>query len=454
MMQIKKYKLIWFIRLFILFLLLAAAGFGFAYQWKIAGTVSAITAALYFNFLYRHLLKPYRQIEEFAEAVYYRDFSKIYSTSPADKTDHSLNNSFNSINSVLKELSIAKEAQFLYLQKMLELIDTGVMSYRPDTGEITWMNESLKNIIKLPQFKTISFLEKRNETLFKEIQHLSPGEKKVISIDVENNPTKLLISSTSFITDGIHYNLVAFKNVDEVVDETEAKAWQKLLSVMTHEIMNSVAPISSLADTLKKRLAAERINFANPEVLEDIELGIDTIKSRSEGLLKFTATYRNLNKVSKLNLEKVEVIDLFDNLLQLMQPTLNQKNIEAEIVMKNSNLVLMADVHFVEQILINLLVNAIEALKNKEGVGKIVLSAEQKQQKIILHVADNGSGIEPEFLDKIFIPFFSTKKTGSGIGLSLCRQIMLLHKGSISVQSKLNEGTVFTLQFPISSEAN
>lgn len=448
MMRIKKYKLIWFLRLIGLFLILCAAAFCFAYHLKVVGIVTIIIAIIYFNFLYSQLLKPYRQVSEFAEAVYYRDFSKNYSSSPADKTDHTLNSSFNTINTVLKELSVEKEAQFIYLQKMLELIDTGVLSYRPDTGEITWMNESLKNIIKLPQFKSINFLEKRNAVLFEEIKMLKPGDRKVISIDVEHTPTKLLITSTSFITDGIHYNLVVIKNVDEVVDETEAKAWQKLLSVMTHEIMNSVAPISSLADTLKKRLAAEKIHFATPEVMEDIELGIDTIKSRSEGLLKFTATYRNLNKVTQLNLEPVHVIDLFENLLQLMQPTLTQKDIEAEIVLKNTGLVLMADVHFVEQVLINLLVNAIEAVKNKKGIKKIILMAEQKQQKIWLQVADNGAGIEQDLLDKIFIPFFSTKKTGSGIGLSLCRQIMLLHKGSISVQSKLNEGSIFALQFP------
>lgn len=447
-MRIKKYKLIWFIRLLILFLLLCAAAFCFAYQLKVPGILASFVAIVYFNFLYNQSLKPYRQISEFSEAVFYRDFSKNYSTSPADKTEHTLNNSFNTINNVLKELSIEKEAQFLYLQKMLELIDTGVISYRPDTGEITWMNESLKNIIKLPQFRSVYFLEKRNEPLLAEMKALKPGDRKVISIDIEQAPTKLLISSTSFVTDGVNYNLVAFKNVDEVVDETEAKAWQKLLSVMTHEIMNSVAPISSLADTLKKRLAAESIHFASPGVMEDIEIGIDTIKSRSEGLLKFTATYRNLNKVTHLNLEAVPVIDLFENLLQLMQPTLTQKDIEAEIILKNTGLTLMADIHLVEQVLINLLVNAIEAVKNKKGIKKITLSAEQKQQKIWLQVADNGMGIEQDLLDKIFIPFFSTKKTGSGIGLSLCRQIMLLHKGSISVHSKINEGAVFALQFP------
>ena len=447
-MRIKKYKLIWFIRLLVLFLLLCAAAFGFAYHQKAIGITAGILAVLYFNAVYKQLLKPYRQINEFAEAVFYKDFSKNYTTSPADKTDHTLNNSFNTINNVLKELSIEKEAQFLYLQKMLELIDTGVMSYRPGTGEITWMNESLKNIIKLPQFKSVYFLEKRNEPLFREVFGLKTGERKMITVDIEQVPTKLLISSTSFITDGVNYSLVAFKNVDEVVDETEAIAWQKLLSVMTHEIMNSVAPISSLADTLKKRLAAETIQFATPGVMEDIEVGIDTIKSRSEGLLKFTATYRNLNKVTNLNLEAVSVIDLFENLLQLMQPTLTQKDIEAEIILKNTNLNLMADIHFVEQVLINLLVNAIEAVKTNEGIKKITLSAEQRQQKIWLQVADNGVGIEQDLLDKVFIPFFSTKKTGSGIGLSLCRQIMLLHKGSISVQSKINEGSIFVLQFP------
>ena len=448
-MRIKRHKLVWFSRLLLLFVVIGAAAWFFTSGLKVLGFTSVALCLLYFNFLYAQLLKPYKQINEFAEAVFYRDFSKNYATGGPAKIDHTLNSSFNTINTVLKQLSVEKEAQFLYLQKILELIDTGVISYRPDTGQIIWMNESLKNIIKLPQFKSIYFLEKRNEPLLKEILSLKPGDNKMISVDVENIPAKLLISSTSFITEKIPYSLVAFKNVEEVVDETEAKAWQKLLSVMTHEIMNSVAPISSLADTLKKRIAAESIHFANPGVMEDLELGIDTIKSRSEGLLKFTATYRNLNKVTHLNLEEKAVIDLFENLLQLMQPTLHQKGIEAEIVLKNTGLSIMIDLNLIEQVLINLLVNAIEAVKNNEGLKKIVLSAEQKQQKVWLQVADNGSGIEQDLMDKIFIPFFSTKKTGSGIGLSLCRQIMLLHKGIIAVQSRENEGAIFSLQFPV-----
>ena len=217
---------------------------------------------------------------------------------------------------------------------------------------------------------------------------------------------------------------------------------------MTHEIMNSVAPISSLADTLKSRLHLSLKDLNNNSgSIDDLELGIDTIKRRSEGLLKFTETYRNLNKITTLNLKKIFVRDIFENLLQLMQPTLEQKNIDVETILKDPDLSLEADTNLLEQVLINLLVNAIEAVKEKTNP-KIVLSAYlSNNRKTIIKVADNGTGMPAEILEKIFIPFFSTKKSGSGIGLSLCKQIMMLHKGNIQVQSMDGEGTAFLLQF-------
>ncbi|HYK54847.1 MAG TPA: ATP-binding protein, partial [Flavisolibacter sp.] len=183
------------------------------------------------------------------------------------------------------------------------------------------------------------------------------------------------------------------------------------------------------------------------DTLEDLELGIDTIKRRSEGLLKFAETYRNLNKITKLNVHKVYIRELFANLNQLMNPTFEQKNIDLEIIIKDTDLALEADQSLIEQVLINLIVNAIEAVKEKQEP-KIILSAEQTlNKKIVLKVADNGPGIPEEVLDKIFIPFFSTKKNGSGIGLSLCKQIVMLHRGTIQVQSIENKGTVFSMQF-------
>ncbi|MES1226386.1 MAG: HAMP domain-containing sensor histidine kinase, partial [Bacteroidota bacterium] len=253
---------------------------------------------------------------------------------------------------------------------------------------------------------------------------------------------------TAFQTDGKIYKLIAFQNVNEALDETESKAWQKLLSVLTHEIMNSVAPISSLADTLKHRLQ-QSVGLLNNESgsVDDLELGIETIKRRSEGLLKFAETYRSLNKITTLNLTKVYVRDIFENLLQLMLPTLEQKNIDVETILKDPDLMIEADTSLLEQVMINLLVNAIDAVKEKQEPTIILSAYVAANRRTVIKIADNGNGMPPEVVDKIFIPFFSTKKTGSGIGLSLCKQIMMLHKGNIQVQSEEGVGTAFLLQF-------
>jgi signal transduction histidine kinase len=331
----------------------------------------------------------------------------------------------------------------------LELVDTGILSYEIETAEVVWMNESLKRLLQVPYLKTIHSLSKRDWGLYHEIMALPLGESVISTVHLEKNSFKVLLSATAFQTEGKKYKLIAFQNVNEALDETESKAWQKLLSVMTHEIMNSVAPISSLAETLKNRLngARHRVKQDDLASFEDLELGIDTIKRRSEGLLKFAETYRNLNKISTLNVKKVYVRDMFENLHHLMQPTLEQKNIEIEIILKDPDLLLEADTNLIEQVLINVVVNAIEAVKDNPDPKIILTSSHAQNKKVYIKIVDNGPGMPEELLDKIFIPFFSTKKNGSGIGLSLCKQIMMMHKGNVQVQSIVGEGTAFTLQF-------
>jgi signal transduction histidine kinase len=311
-----------------------------------------------------------------------------------------------------------------------------------------WMNESLKQMLQLPYLKTIHSLSKRDNELYNDIVALKPGEGKVTKAHLEKGSFKILVSATAFQTEGKVFKLIAFQNISEALDESESMAWQKLLSVMTHEIMNSVAPISSLADTLKNRLEKSVTSMPNKSAaIHDLELGIETIKRRSEGLLKFAETYRNLNKITTLNLQKIYVRDLFESLYQLMQPTLEQKNIEMDIVLKDTGLMLNVDTNLIEQVLINLVVNAIEVVKDKPEPTIVLSAATLPNKKVFLKVSDNGTGMNEEVVDKIFIPFFSTKKNGSGIGLSLCKQIMMLHKGNIHVQSIEGEGTAFTLQF-------
>jgi nitrogen fixation/metabolism regulation signal transduction histidine kinase len=395
--------------------------------------------------------KAQQEVEQFVESIHYRDFSRYFDVKEAPLELQSLRQGFNEINSTFKLISREKETQYQYLQKILELVNTGILSYEHKSGEIGWMNESFKNLLGVPYLKTIGSLERRDAALYQEILNLRPGDSKIISLtrEKDKNVFKTLMTATAFQTDSRVYKLVAFQDVNEALDETEAKAWQKLLSVMTHEIMNSVAPISSLAETMLHRLqeSARMLKDQQPGALEDLELGIGTIRRRSEGLLKFAETYRNLNKITTLNLKKVFARDLFENLHHLMQPTLDQKQIELDILLLDPDLSLDADTNLIEQVLINLVVNAIEAVKDREQP-LITLSANAGSHgRAVIKVADNGLGMSPEVMENIFIPFFSTKKNGSGIGLSLCKQILLLHKGNIQVQSVEGVGTAFYLHF-------
>jgi signal transduction histidine kinase len=359
-----------------------------------------------------------------------------------------LRKGFNEINTTFKLISRERETQYHYLQKILELVDTGIISYEQESGETGWINEAFKKLIGVPYLKTIHSLEKREEELYNEIIKLKPGDSKILTVTRNQQLVKILVTASVMRSEDKMYKLIAFQNVSEALDETESKAWQKLLNVMTHEIMNSVAPISSLADTLKNRLQSPEIkNSPVSTQMEDLELGIDTIKRRSEGLLKFTESYRSLNKITKLDLTKILVRNLFESLNRLMRPTLEKKHIELEIILRDPTLAIEADLNLIEQVMINLLVNAIEAVKDRENP-TLTLSAEiLGNNKTLVKVSDNGLGMPPELLDKIFIPFFSTRKSGSGIGLSLCKQIMLLHKGNIQVQSTQGHGATFILQF-------
>ncbi len=447
-MNFKNYDWSLIVRIALLFLTMSGAAFLLSNGLYLVMASVLVLIAFQVTDLYRFTNKSKEELEQFVESVHYRDFSRHFDEKNAPVAVQPMRKGFNEINSTFKIISKERETQYQYLQKILELVDTGIISYDNKDGEVMWMNESFKNLLSIPYLKTIHSLEKRDEALYREITSLKPGESKVSSITTDKNTLKVLLSATAFQTEGKVYKLIAFQNINEALDETESKAWQKLLSVMTHEIMNSVAPISSLAETLKNRLQASLKELNNNSgSLDDLELGIDTIKRRSEGLLKFAETYRNLNKITNPNLKKIYVRDMFENLHRLMQPTFEQKNIELEIILKDPELTLEADTGLIEQVLINLILNAAEAVKEVANP-RILLSAYiTSNNKVVIKVADNGIGISPDLMEKIFIPFFSTRKTGSGIGLSLCKQIMMLHKGNIKVQSMPGEGTAFLLFF-------
>jgi nitrogen fixation/metabolism regulation signal transduction histidine kinase len=433
--------------LVLFFALVAAAWLIVQINYLLFGVAACFVAYLAYD-LFRFNKKAKEEIEQFVESVHYRDFSRYFDMKHAPVELKPFRKGFNEINSTFKVIIREKEAQHQYMQKILELVDTGIICYEEEGGEIIWINESLKNLLGIPYLKTIHYLERRDEELYAIVLSLKPGKNKVVTIKKDLNEIKVLLSSTLFQTEGKIYKLIAFQNVNEALDENESRAWHRLLSVMTHEIMNSVAPISSLADTLKNRLKdSKNADGKNTQgSLEDIELGIDTIKHRSESLMRFAHTYRNLNKITTPNLQKVFVRDLFERLHQLMQPLFEQKNIELEVILKDPGISLMADTSLIEQVLINLLTNAMNAVKEKYEPRITLSASEANKNKIVIKVSDNGVGIPPQNLDKIFIPFFSTTNS-SGIGLSLCKQIMMVHNGNIRVQSEEGNGTSIWLLF-------
>ena len=437
-----------FTRVLLLFLTLSAIAFLWVKGFTVYLFILLPVVIYQLYDFYRFHRKAFEELNNFVESVQYKDFSRRFDVKHAPAELQTLRKGFNQINDAFKIISKEKEMQYQYLQKILELVNTGILSYENETGEVIWMNESLKQMLQLPYLKTIHSLNKRDEELYREIIQLKPGEGKITNAHLEKGSFKVLLSATAFQTEGKKFMLIAFQNINEALDETESKAWQKLLGVMTHEIMNSVAPISSLAGTLKNRLEKLRHQLNNETgAVDDLDIGIETIKRRSESLLKFAETYRNLNKITTPDLKNIYVRDLFENIYSLMQPSLDQKNIEMEIVLKETSLMVEADATLIEQVLINLVVNAMEAVKEKKA-GRIILSAgENNHRKVFIKVTDNGAGMEEEILEKIFVPFFSTKKNGSGIGLSLCKQIMMVHKGNVQVQSGFGEGSAFILQF-------
>ncbi|MDX5418878.1 MAG: ATP-binding protein [Hymenobacteraceae bacterium] len=400
----------------------------------------------------RYVTRSNNELARFLEAVKQRDFSQRFNEN-TNSSLQQLHRAFNLINATFKQLHIEREAQFQYMQTILQLVDTGIMAVDEETREVEWVNDALKKMLGLPYLKSIDNLDKRYPALLNALQSIESGESILTKLKLPSGQSQVLVSATAFTMQHRNLQLVVLKNVSATVEATETEAWQKLLRVMTHEIMNSVAPIASLADTLGKHLHLERERYTSEpdttidvELLQDTEEGIGIIKKRSEGLLRFTQFYRNLNKSQQLNLTTIYVQELFKSINALMLPKLEADGIEFHCKVSPPGLILNGDVNLLEQVLINLITNAQRAVKEKPSP-QIILAAKQQDGKSVIEVHDNGAGIPEEILENIFIPFFTSHKEGSGIGLSLSKHIMLLHKGTIQVESKEGVGSTFKLVF-------
>ena len=433
----------------LMLLVAALAGSGYAvqhYAYGLALGALVLLVVLVLD-LARYLTRGQQALADFTLALKYRDFSRQYPAQSIQVSLRPLHEAFNQVNATFRELRAEQEGQFQYLQTILALLDTGIVSYDA-AGTVAWVNEAFKQTLHLPYLKNIRALQSRQPVLYEAICRAVPGQPAVVKLTIGPQTVQLLVSATQFKLRGEAFTLLAFKNVSQTLADTETAAWQQLLRVMTHEIMNSVAPIASLADSLGRHVQRAQQQEASGELLDDVGTGIRIIQQRSEGLLRFAQVYRDFSTLAAPQRTTLYVQELLQATRQLLAKQLAAQGIEVTLSVRPAYLTLHADGHLLEQVLINLVLNAAQALAQIPNPRLSLLAWSDEQERVVIEVKDNGSGIPADVLDSIFIPFFTTHPKGSGIGLSLAKQIMQLHQGSIQVHSVEGVGSVFQLWFP------
>jgi len=401
--------------------------------------------------LIHYVEKTNRDLTRFFTSIRYSDFSQTFKDDGLGSSFDGLRKAFTEVMNVFRKTRTEKEEHYRYLQTVVQHIGIGLIAYQP-SGDVELINTAAKRLLGVPSLKNIRSLEPYSKLLVETLFNIKPKDRALIKVEDQNELLHLALYATEFKMRGQDFSLVSIQNIHSELEEREIEAWQKIIRVLTHEIMNSITPISSLASTINEmikesyqmRTAKEKIDS---ESLTDIHDAAQIIQKRSQGLLHFVDAYRNLTLIQKPNFQLFPVKELFSRVEKLMQANIKKKAIRLRIDVDPQTLELTADPELIEQVLINLLLNALHAVGGRKKA-KIDLNAHlDGRGRICIQVKDNGPGIAAENLEKIFIPFFSTKEGGSGIGLSLSRQIMRLHRGSITVHSETQNGSVFTLIF-------
>ena len=390
-----------------------------------------------------------QKLARFLDSIRFADFSSSFtSDSKMGNSFREVNMAFNEVMEVFKQTRAEKEEQMLFLQVIIQHINTGIISFNAE-GKIGVINNAAKHLLQIPQFRDISDLGKLSTKLLKEVMEIKPGQR--ISHKVNSN-LHLIIQTTALKMGGQSWTLLSLQNINAELQSNELEAWQNLTKVLRHEIMNSITPISSLVESLRTILDEDSYvqkegMLIKKDGFQDIQEGLDTISNRSKGLVNFVNAYRDYTNIPIPEKELVRVQDLFENVLSLMKEELKSQSVFVKTELHPKELEIQCDRDQISMILINLIKNASESMQKLADRQIILRGVSQGDMGIRIEVEDHGPGIVPEALERIFVPFYTTKKTGSGIGLAISRQIMNLHRGSLVVESEQDKRTVFSLIF-------
>ncbi len=397
--------------------------------------------------LIHYVERTQRDLTRFLQAIRYEDFSQSFTGAGLGSAYNNLKDAFNEVLEAFRKTRAEREENFQYLQTIVQHVGIGLICYTPE-GRIELMNTAAQRLLHKPHMRDVRELETVSKAFSETLLKLRSGDKALVKIQDEDELLQIIVYATELRMRGESFILASVQNIQTELEEQEMEAWQKLIRVLTHEIMNSITPISSLASTVRGLLPdSERASSLDPDTLSDVHTALETIQSRSEGLLHFVEAYRQLTHISRPDFQIFQVSELFARVVFLMQGECDKNNIALHTAIDPRTLELTADPDLIEQVLINLMRNAVEALTGRSNARMDLSAKLDGRGRVVIRVQDNGPGILEDVQERIFIPFFTTKRDGSGIGLALSRQIMRVHRGTISVQSKPEEETVFTLRF-------
>ncbi len=407
----------------------------------IVGAVILVAESL---LLIGYLNKTNRRLAYFNNAIRNEDTSIKFPYDIKNKPVRDLYDSLNHINDIIRRTKIESAYNEKLLKTLIEYSFTGFITI-DESGNFNVMNNAARKYLNVSYTSNLERLKQNNPKLYNLIQTLQPGETKTLRIETNGERFELSISSTLIKYYDKTFQVVSMQDITRELDEQEMASWHKLFRVITHEIMNSIAPITSLSQTLT-RLYAQNGNQKQPGEINEKTIsttinGLKVIDEMSNGLMNFVQNYRQLNKIPKPTRQRMELETWLKQLKTIITEMIKNTDIQFHIFLSNNCRHIHADEKLMNQVMLNLVKNAIEAVETVEKKEISIRVHMNEAGRTCLTVADTGTGIAEADLDNIFIPFFTTKENGNGIGLNLSKQIINLHGGNISIRSKANEGT-------------
>ena len=401
--------------------------------------------------LIRYVEQTSRELTGFLRFVGSHDFSTPLVIKRKGRIFNELQEAYQLLADVFRRLNRQKAANHQYLEAVVEHVGVALVCF-DDDSTVTMMNERARELFGMPHLNSLRTFGRIDARLPDLLRGMANGERTLFSVKRDDDSLQLVLYATRFELLEARYKLVSFQNIREELDQREIDSWQKLIRVLTHEIMNSVTPITSLSRLIRETMIDETgpapaFRTLAPQEQSDMLRSVTAIHTRSRGLLDFVEAYRSFAKLPTPVLADFSVLPLLERVRTLMARELEDRKIALDLECADTALVIRADAGQVEQVLINLLRNAVEALADTSSPHVTLRAFRDEQDNVLVQVTDNGPGIAPEHLDDIFVPFFTTKRNGTGVGLSVSRQIMQANNGLISVRSSPGEGSAFTLKF-------